>query len=83
MAVETKVFPLFEIEDGERWTINYWPEGRPVLDYLKMQGRFRHLTEEQVDYIQRFVDHEWEKLLKRHQETHGSLPEEATVSASG
>ncbi len=77
MAVETKVFPLYEIEDGERVTINYWPEGRPVRDYLMMQGRFKHLTDEQIEYIQQFVDHQWERLVRLHELTHGSLPEEA------
>ncbi len=80
MAVETKMFPLYEIEDGERVTINYWPEGRPVEDYLKMQGRFKHLTDEQIAYIQQFVDHQWERLVRQHEFSHGSLPEKALAT---
>lgn len=77
LAVETKVFPLIEIEDGDKVTINYWPKGLPVIEYLKLQGRFKHLSQDQVDYIQAYVDKEWERLVKLHKETHGELPKEA------
>lgn len=77
LAVETKIFPLIEIEDGDKVTINYWPTGLPAIEYLKLQGRFKHLTQDQVDYIQAFVDKEWERLVKLHKETHGELPKEA------
>lgn len=63
LAVETKIFPLLEIEDGERYTINYRPKGLAVEEYLKLQGRFKHLTKEQVAIIQNFVDRNWQRLL--------------------
>ncbi len=71
LAVETKVFPLVEVEDGERWTLNYWPHEKPLEDYLKLQGRFRHLTQETVDEIRKGVEHRWENFVKRHEATHG------------
>jgi len=40
------------------------PGWRAESKYLKLQGRFRHLTEEQIEMIQRNVDEAWEKLLK-------------------
>lgn len=62
LAVETGVFPLYEVENGKyRITVDV-PELRPVLDYLKPQGRFRHLTPELVDEIQERVTHEYNKL---------------------
>ena len=67
MAVETNVFPLFEVEDGKRYTINHKPHRLPVQEYLLKWGRFRHLREEQIRQIQLDVDEEWEKL--RHQAT--------------
>jgi pyruvate/2-oxoacid:ferredoxin oxidoreductase beta subunit len=73
LAVESKVFPLFEIEDGERYTLNYMPKGIPVEEYLKIQGRFKHLKGEDVEYIQKFVDKNFESLLKKHRETHGTI----------
>jgi len=64
LAVETGVFPLYEIKDG-KYNITFNPEPlRPVKDYLKGQGRFRHLTDEHIDYIQKRVTKEWEELKR-------------------
>jgi len=66
LAVESKVFPLYEVENGEKWTINVRPKREvPVLEYLKLQGRFGHLTEEDIKFIQENVDREWERLVGR------------------
>src|SRR3990170_4385188 len=35
LAVQTKIFPLYEVENGERYTLNMEPEGTPVGEYLK------------------------------------------------
>ncbi|MDR2018218.1 MAG: pyruvate synthase subunit beta [Syntrophobacterales bacterium] len=62
LAVRTGMFPLYEIEDG-RWRVTYSPEPlRPVKDYLKGQGRYRHLSEESVAIIQERITSEWELL---------------------
>ena len=62
LAVETGVFPLYEVEKGRyRITVDV-PALRPVGDYLKPQGRFRHLTPALVEQIQKRVTAEWEKL---------------------
>ena len=34
---------------------------KPVVDFLKRQGRFAHFTDEDVDYFQAKVDQMWEK----------------------
>src|SRR4030066_1164247 len=65
LAVETNVFPLYEVEDGKRYTINHEPRGLPVQEYLLKQGRFRHLKEEQIRQIQMDEDEGWEKLKLR------------------
>ncbi|GAH82567.1 unnamed protein product, partial [marine sediment metagenome] len=41
------------------------PQLRPVQDYLKLQGRFRHLSEETVKEIQHRVDKEYTKLMEK------------------
>jgi len=65
LAVETGVFPLFEVIDG-KWRINQpKKELKPVEEYLKLQGRFRHLDEETINFIQKRVNEEWEKLKKK------------------
>ena len=65
LAVQTKVFPLYEVEGGIRWTINLLPEGLPVEEYLKLQGRFRHLKPKDLRLIQETVDAEWERLMAK------------------
>jgi pyruvate/2-oxoacid:ferredoxin oxidoreductase beta subunit len=65
LAVQARVFPLLEIEDGERYTLNVHPDPVPVREYLEIQGRFSHLTDEEIEKIQNNVDREWRRLLKR------------------
>lgn len=62
LAVETNVFPLYEVEDGVRFTINHEPRRLPVETYLLKQGRFQHVTDKEIKRIQREVDEEWGKL---------------------
>jgi len=64
LAVETGIFPLYEIKNG-KYRITYNPEPlRPVKDYLKGQGRFRHLADEQIDFIQKKITEHWEELKR-------------------
>lgn len=67
LAVETRFWPLFEVENG-KYKINYKPQKpKQVVEYLKTQGRFSHLmrpeNQQLVEKIQKHVDLEWEKLL--------------------
>lgn len=64
LAVTTKAFPLYEVEDGERYTINSTGD-RPVAEYLKSQGRFRHLDDARIAEIQETVDAEWARLERQ------------------
>jgi pyruvate/2-oxoacid:ferredoxin oxidoreductase beta subunit len=66
MAVQCRVFPLVEVEDGERWRLSRAvTPAEPVAPYLARQGRFRHLTEAQVARIQSDVDARWKALERR------------------
>lgn len=65
LAVLTRVFPLYEVEHGTQYKINLVPDGLPVREYLKLQGRFSHLSEEEIERIQENVDVEWERLQRR------------------
>ncbi len=65
MAVQTNIFPLYEVEDGVRYTINYRPKEYLVREYFKLQGRFRHLTDQDLDHIQQMVDEDWALLLRK------------------
>jgi len=66
LAVDTGVWPLIEVENGT-WRFTYKPkERKPVIEWLKSQGRFSHLfTEENksvIDEIQHGVDENWARL---------------------
>jgi pyruvate/2-oxoacid:ferredoxin oxidoreductase beta subunit len=65
LAVQTNVFPLYEIFNGVDYKINIKPaKPKPVTEYLRLQGRFRHLTDEDAKQIQKTVDWEWDRLVK-------------------
>lgn len=65
MAVQTNIFPLYEVENGVRYTINYMPKGYLVREYFKLQGRFKHLSETDLEQIQQMVNEDWELLLRK------------------
>lgn len=65
LAVLSKIFPLYEVENGEKWKITFEPdEFLQVKEYLKEQGRFSHLGENEIAEIQKYVEKEWERLRK-------------------
>jgi len=62
LAVQTGIFPLYEIEKG-KYTLNFdFPQLRPVEDYFKIQGRFRHLTKDNIAEIQQRVTEKYAEL---------------------
>ena len=65
LATETRIFPIYEVFGGEQYHINIAPKKKPVAEYLKLQGRFRHLSEQDVEQVQRRTDYEWERLLQK------------------
>jgi pyruvate ferredoxin oxidoreductase beta subunit len=73
MAVESCFWPLYEVVNG-KYIINYKPKNKlPVKDFLKAQGRFKHIfragNEHIIEEIQAEVDRRWEMLLKLAGET--------------
>ena len=64
LAVQTNIFPLYEIENGTRYTLNYKGDRR-VEDYLQTQRRFKHLDKQNVSRIQSMVDEDWNNLLRK------------------
>jgi pyruvate/2-oxoacid:ferredoxin oxidoreductase beta subunit len=63
MAVDCGLWTLYECENG-KVTINKKPKMTPVKDYVKLQGRFRHLTEEQISHLQEWANKKWERDSK-------------------
>jgi pyruvate ferredoxin oxidoreductase beta subunit len=73
MAVETNLWPLYEVENGV-YKITYKPkERKPIEEYLKLQVRFSHLlkpeNKEIVENIQKFIDWRWQQLLLKEEAT--------------
>lgn len=69
MAVETCVWPLYEVIDG-KWYLSYEPKNKlPVEEFMKLQGRFRHCfkpgNEWTIEEAQKYVDKKWEGLLEK------------------
>jgi pyruvate ferredoxin oxidoreductase beta subunit len=67
-AVECNYWPIFEVENG-KYKINKKPKDKlPIAEWMKKQGRFKHLfrpgNEHVLEFTQKWVDDEWEKLLK-------------------
>jgi len=65
LAVETGVFPLYEVINGKYRLSFDLPELKPVKEYMKKQGRFRHLTEDVIEKIQARVEAEYLELKEK------------------
>ena len=66
LAVDTCYWPMFEVDHG-KWIINYEPKKKlPIEDFLRPQGRFKHLfkkgNEHLLELFQAEVDRRWEEL---------------------
>ena len=69
LAVDTCYWPFFEVVDG-KWTLTYEPKTKlPIEDFLKPQGRFKHLFKPENEHLlgefQEEIDKRWEELLKK------------------
>lgn len=69
LAVDTCVWPMYEIVEGE-WHLTYEPRKKlPVEEFLVKQGRFKHMfqpgNEWMIESAQQYVDDKWEKLLAK------------------
>lgn len=69
LAVDTCFWPLYEVENGQ-YRLTYKPrEKKPLVEWLKPQGRFKHLFTDKnkyiIDELQSAVDRNWQRLLQR------------------
>lgn len=62
LAVESRSFPLLECDHGT-WKVTFRPRHPvPVSEYLEAQGRFGHLSADEIASIQSHVDEHWDRL---------------------
>jgi len=64
LAVQSNFFPLYEVENGVKYTLNY-QGSKPIKDYMSIQGRFKHLKDEDYARIQAMVDEDWDLLNRK------------------
>jgi pyruvate ferredoxin oxidoreductase beta subunit/2-oxoisovalerate ferredoxin oxidoreductase beta subunit len=64
-AVECGAFPLYEIEDGCRYTLNVTERTRPVAEYLALQRRYRGTADEEIAALQAEIVQNWVTLAWR------------------
>jgi pyruvate ferredoxin oxidoreductase beta subunit len=64
LAVETKIYPLFEVIDGKYFLGKTPKKPKKVEEYLKIQGRFKHLSENEINLIQDEVDKDYSELMR-------------------
>src|SRR3990172_2076292 len=64
LATGVNVFPLYEVVDGRYRITRKLGRVKSVAEYLKAQGRFSHLTQNEIAAIQSEVDAKWKRLLE-------------------
>lgn len=64
LAVQSRVFPLYEVEHGDDWRLTVQPEPAELEEYLKIQGRFKHLDALDIEAMKDSVDKEWNRLTR-------------------
>jgi pyruvate ferredoxin oxidoreductase beta subunit len=62
LAVESGVFPLYEVENGAYHMSIDFPKLKPIAEYMRPQGRFKHLTPENMALIQQKVVEKYDAL---------------------
>ncbi|MDR2200364.1 MAG: pyruvate ferredoxin oxidoreductase [Deltaproteobacteria bacterium] len=64
LVVTTRIFPVYEVLDGKYILNRKVDAPTPIEDYLKIQGRFKHLKAEDLVYIKERVNEEYERIVK-------------------
>jgi len=62
LAVQTRLFPLYEIENGTKVTINKNPKPKDLKEFIELQARFRHLTSDDIHLLESGINRRWAKL---------------------
>jgi pyruvate ferredoxin oxidoreductase beta subunit len=68
LAVETHYWPVYEVEKGN-YKLNFKvPKPKPLIEFLKPQGRFRHLFQpkfkKEIEILQQWTDKNWARVTK-------------------
>jgi pyruvate/2-oxoacid:ferredoxin oxidoreductase beta subunit len=64
-AIKSRLFPLYEVSNGDIWQLSPMPDKVGVDAYLKQQGRFKKLSAGDYQHFQKQVDDDWQRLLNK------------------
>ena len=64
LATETGIFPLYEVENGEKYVLTQRRSRKPLKEYFSLQGRFRNLKDEDLLRAEEKVKKDWEYLTR-------------------
>ncbi len=68
LAVQTRLWPLYEVDHGKVIINVKVPKPKPIEEYLKIQGRFKHLLKPEnkyvVDKLKKYIEDNWNRLQK-------------------
>jgi pyruvate ferredoxin oxidoreductase beta subunit len=82
LAVQTRYFPLYEVEKGNYKLSMKVPNPTPLEEFLKPQGRFRHLFAPEfaknLEELRRQVESNWNRVAR----LCGEIPAPASPSPS-
>jgi pyruvate ferredoxin oxidoreductase beta subunit len=65
LAVQTGVFPLYEVENGQYKLNLDLPRLKPLIEYTRLQGRFKHLSPEMLEQIQIKIVNKYEEIKNK------------------
>lgn len=63
LAVETGFWPLYEVENCKFKLTHKVDNLKSVREFLKLQGRYRHLSEEEIKKLQNLISKRWQAIL--------------------
>jgi 2-oxoisovalerate ferredoxin oxidoreductase beta subunit len=70
LAVLSNIFPLYEVVNGELVRQTIIPDKViPVEGYLGLQGRFKHMKDEEIEFYQQLITRKFERLRERFEKT--------------
>jgi len=71
LAVQTGFWPLYEVIDG-RFILSKDSQRyldstkcKPVTEYLKIQKRFKSISDEDIENYQNYIEEQWKQIKKR------------------
>jgi pyruvate ferredoxin oxidoreductase beta subunit/2-oxoisovalerate ferredoxin oxidoreductase beta subunit len=65
LPVQARLFPLYEVYDGRKYVLNVDPDPVSINEYVRMQGRFQYLSDQDIQAMQEEVNRNWEELKER------------------